>query len=202
MPVPHKSLWFRRLGLALLVLPLAVNGALAGILGDTVQIEYLYPNMTTPYGISTTGVVTDSGVRLNLFDNQEILVLPNAIEMVGIRSAGSSFESADFNGISVTDLTDPSAITFAFVGPASDVAGFNRSDISLIDGVLFINYEGLSTPFESLARVDIDATRGSPNASVLTESSSVPEPSTAPLVVIGLGLWMSALMLRREAAVR
>ncbi len=88
------------------------TSALAGILGDTVQIDYLFPDMNTPYGLSTTGVITASG------------------------------------------------------------------------GIL-----------HSLARVDIGYPRIG-HDSVMTASSSVPEPSTAILLLAGIRVYMAAAKLR------
>ena len=40
----------------------ASSASAAGILGDTVQIQYLYPNNTTQFGLSAMGTVTAAGV--------------------------------------------------------------------------------------------------------------------------------------------
>ncbi len=122
------------------------------ILGDTVDIQFLYPTMNSIYGLGTTGVVTSEGVRLNLFDNQEVIVLPNSVVMLDINEAGSSFDSAQFNGISVTDLTNPSAFTGALVGVTTDISAFGLSDVSESSGALFLNFQGLLTPVGAYAR--------------------------------------------------
>jgi hypothetical protein len=162
----------------LLVLFLAIGGsaAMADIAGDTVTIEFLVPTMSTLYGLSATGVVTASGVTLDLFSNDDVIVLPNSVQLVGIDNVGSSFTAAPFNGVSVQDLTNPSAFTAFSIDPATTVAGFNIGDVSVSGGLLFINYEGLSTPFNSLAQVDLTAA-----------TSTVPEPSTPLVLLFGLG---------------
>jgi hypothetical protein len=111
------------------------------ILGDTVEITYLYPNINTPYGINLKGVVSTSGLSLDLFNNVSVVVYPNSVAMVGLRD--STFTGAAFNGVSVQDLTNPSAFSSFWLNPASDVPGFSISRTSLVGGVLFINYESL-----------------------------------------------------------
>lgn len=164
------------LGLALL-LAIGSSSAIGGsILGDTVTIEYLYPNSTTLYGLSSTGVVTASGVTLDLFGNQSVTVLPNSVEMQEVLSTGSFFQSAAFNGVSVQDLTNPSAFSGFSIDPATTIAAFNISDVSLTGGLLFINYQGLTTPFPSLAQVDFT-----------TSTTATPEPSALLISLLGLG---------------
>ena len=54
--------------LVVLVLSMFAGGvARADITGDTVVIHFLYPNSGTQFGLSRTGVVTATGVSLNLF---------------------------------------------------------------------------------------------------------------------------------------
>ncbi len=149
----------------LVALALAPNvAAIAGtIAGDTVDIEYLFPTSSSLFGLGTTGVVTSSGVGLNLFDNQEVTVFPDHVDMTGIKNPDSNFQPATFNGVSVTDLTHPGAFTSASADPASTVVSFGNSNVSIQGGVLFINYQGLDTPFGSLARVGSrDALIGTP----------------------------------------
>jgi hypothetical protein len=164
-----------RCGLAVLVLSMFAGGvARADIVGDTVVIQYLFPDSGTLFGLSSTGVVTASGVSLNLFGNQQVTVFGTDVQMVGINAAGSFFQPATFNGVSIQDLTNPSAFTGFSVDAASNVVGFNISDVSLSGGLLFINYQNLQTPFNSLAQVDF------------TSTAAVPEPNSLALLAAGL----------------
>ncbi len=164
-----------RFALVLLVLGVMPNAAaMADILGDTVLIQFLFPDSSTQFGLSATGAVTAGGLTLNLFDNQHVIVFPNNIEMIGVRDPTSSFQPAAFNGVSVQDLTNPSAFTGFSIDPVSNVVGFSISDVSLAGGLLFVNYQGLTTPLNSVAQVDF------------TTGAAVPEPST--LLLLGSGL--------------
>jgi hypothetical protein len=160
------------------------TGMATSILGDTVTIQYLYPNSSTQYGLSATGTVTATGVTLNLFGNQSVTIFANDVQMVGINSNGSFFSSAAFNGVSIQDLTNPSAFAGYSVDPATTIPAFNISDVSISGGLLYINYQGLSTPLGSLAQVDF------------TTAASVPEPGTLPLLTAGL-LGAAAIFRRR-----
>ncbi len=160
------------LSLMLLTVPIS---AFASISGDIIQIDYLFPDQNTIYGlIPATGVVTTTGVTLNLFDNQSVTVFPDSVDMVALRD--SNFAPASFNGVRIQDLTNPLAFDGGFsssIDPASTVAGFNSSAVSLLNDFLYINYQGLNTPLNSLAKVDFT-------------TQSVPEPST--LFLLGSGL--------------
>ncbi len=167
---------------AVLVIALTPNLAMAGsIAGDTVDIEYLYPTSSTLFGLGTTGVVTSSGLTLNVQGTTLWTVFPDHVDMNSIYPAGAAFLSAAFNGVSVTDLTHPGAFTSASADPASTVVGVTNSNVSIQSGVLFINYQGLEAPFGSLARVDFSA-------------ATVPEPSTLLL----LGSALAALVAARK----
>lgn len=162
---------------ALMFSALAGNTAMASIVGDTVEIQYLYPNSTTQYGSSVTGVVTASGVSMTIFNNQKLTVYGTDVQMVALQdSIFSSGSGITFNGFGIQDLTNPSAFTTFSVDPASTLAGFSISDVSVSGGTLFINFEGLLTPYGSLAQVDF------------TSAAPVPEPSSMMLTLFGLAL--------------
>jgi hypothetical protein len=168
--------------LALLFLLAVGQVAFADILGDTVEIQFLFPDMNTQFGLSTMGVVTNSGVSLNLFDNQLVTVFADHVDMVALRD--SFFQSAEFNGVSVQDLTNPNAFTSASVDAATTVVGFDDSRVSIVGGLLYINYQGLDTPQDSLARVDFSG------------QTTTPEPTS--LLLLGSGILGAAGTLRKK----
>jgi hypothetical protein len=174
---------------------LAGGAAMAdGISGDTIVIQYLFPNSTTPFCCNTsgpnsvTGVVSAAGVSLTVNNSAQITVFNNSVQMLEIlQPFGSKFQAASFNGVSIQDLTNPSAFTGFSVNPATTVAGFNISDVSISGGLLFINFQNLTVPLNSLIQVDF--TTAAP-------TTSVPEPNTLVLLVAGL-LALGALTLKK-----
>ena len=190
---------FVRLLLVLIVSLVAGGAVMAdGISGDTIIIQYLYPNSTTPYccnssGPNTaTGVVTAGGVSLTVNNSAQITVFNNNVQMLEIlQPGGSTFQPASFNGVSIQDLTNPSAFMGFSVDPATTVPGFSISDVSVSGGLLFINFQGLRVPLNSLIQVDF--TTEPPN--------SVPEPSTLALLAAGL-LALGAFTLKKYRLVQ
>lgn len=176
--------WLVRLLLALIVSVFAGGIAMAdGIIGDTIVIQYLYPNSTTPFCCNTsgsgsaTGVVTAAGVALTVNNSAQITVFNNNVQMLEIlQPGGSMFQPALFNGVSIQDLTNPSAFMGVSVDPATTVPGFSISDVSVSGGLLFINFQGLTVPLNSLIQVDFTT----------EPTTSVPEPSTLALLAAGL----------------
>ena len=169
--------------LGVLMLFLA-TAAQADILGDTVTIQYYSPDKSSPWGapLHTTGVVTLLGVSLNLFDNQLVTVFADHVDLVALRDS-SFLGPVPFNGVSIEDLTNPGVFTSFSVDPASNVVGFDVSRVSIDGGLLWINYEELGTPHDSLARVDF-------------ETAAIPEP--ASILLFGTGLAGLAGLLRRK----
>jgi hypothetical protein len=184
MPTFFSRLWRHGL-IAVIILTVASGLGMASILGDTVEIQYRFPNVTTLFGLSATGVVTAGGVTLNLFDNQHVIVLPDSVQMVGVRDPSTFFQPGSFNGVSVQDLTHPSVFTGFSIDPATTIAAFNLSDVSISGGLLFINYQNLTTPLHSLAQVDF------------TTGATIPEPATIGLTLLALGLLVYLRQARR-----
>ena len=191
--------WLLRIQLVLLLSMFSGGVAMAdGISGDTILIQYLFPNSTTPFccnssGPNTaTGVVSASGVSLTVNSSAQITVFNNNVQMLEIlQPFGSKFQAASFNGVSIQDLTNPSAFTGFSINAATTVPGFNLSDVSISGGLLFINFQNLTVPLNSLIQVDF--TTAAP-------TTSVPEPNTLVLLVAGL-LALGGLALKKHRLV-
>ncbi len=167
------------------ILASTASYASAGIFGDTVKIDFQYPSAGSSYGgVNTTGTVTATGLSLNLYGNQLVTVFGNYVDMTSLRN--SSFVSASFDGVEITDLTHPNAFTSASVDGLTTLAGFDQSRVSITNGNLFINYQGFNTPDPTLARVDFS-------------TSPVPEPTESALMLSGLGL-LGFMVSRKKSA--
>ena len=78
--------------------------------------------MDSPYGgVMTSGVVTPEGVRLDLYNNQEIVVFPDSVDLFALDDG--SFGSAAFNGVSVRDVTNPYAFVAVLIGVKGNLSG-------------------------------------------------------------------------------
>jgi len=157
---------------AFLFLLAASSFASASIIGDTVDIQYLYPNITTQFGLSASGVVTGAGISLNLFSLQLVTVYGDHVDITAITT--SFFQSASFNGVSVQDLTNPLAFASASADAASTDVGFDNTRVSIVGGLLYINMQSISTTTGQFARTDFSG------------GTTTPEPSS--LVLLGSGL--------------
>jgi hypothetical protein len=156
---------------AFLFLFAASSFASASIIGDTVDIQYLYPNINTQFGLSASGVVTGAGVSLDLFGLQLVTVYADHVDITAITT--SNFLSASFNGVSVQDLTNPLAFASASADPASTDPGFDNTRVSIVGGLLYINMQSISTTTGQFARTDFSG-------------GTTPEPSS--LMLLGSGL--------------
>ena len=97
----------------------------------------------------------------------------------------SFFISVPFNGVSVTDLTNPGIFTAAFANAASTDVGFDNTRAWVTGGVLFINMQGISTVTGGLAQTDFT-------------TGSVPEPGS--LMLLGSGILGVLGTMRRKLA--
>ena len=140
--------------------------AKANITGDTVEIQYLYPNIVSPVGSPSIGVVTVTGVS-NLFivSSATLTVYGNYFLMT--ETANGVFGSGLFNGVEIKDLTNPSAFTGFSVDSATDLPGFTLSNVTLSGSNLYINFEGLPITTGEIAQVDFTAVTPEPGTAVL-----------------------------------
>jgi len=120
-----------RWALTLLALVLLCTGqAFADPIGDTVTVNYLYPDINTLFQVLGTGTVTASGFTVQTGPNgaftYTVFGSEVTLEFVG---TGAHFLSASFNGWELLNHTGSpafSGVTVAF----ADVPGFDASRIT------------------------------------------------------------------------
>jgi hypothetical protein len=107
-------------------------------IGDSLEIQYLYPTVGSVYQTNTT-TFTGPGTTLPViytgnatFSSTNVLI-----------NAPASYNPADFNGLEISDLTNPAAFAGWGVLPDStQTSGFSYSqDVS---GNIFVNWQGAS----------------------------------------------------------
>jgi hypothetical protein len=161
---------------------LAAEQVRAGLIGDDVNGQWFYPNLSTPIQNMGTTLVNPTAVFELLVGGSVThqvftTVTDQNISISVTNDAGDHFGSATFNGPSLDFLSPASQITGISIDPATNVAGFNLSQVSLVsDGsggqFVDINVQGLTIPTNNwLVSLDV---------------KSVPEPSTLVLGALGL----------------
>ncbi len=168
--------------LLVLICVVAALPAHADLLGDTVQVDYLFPSSDTIMINFPTNVVTASGAPFDTFENITFTVLPTMITMTNDDQFSHHFVEAAFNGFSVDDVTAPGKITGATIDPLTNLAGFTQSDIVFQGTTLFVNFQGLTSLPATYVQIDL----------------VTPEPASMTLLTTGLaGI---AFLLRRKSS--
>lgn len=149
----------------------------ASLLGDTVEVQYLYPDQGSVYFDSGTQVVGPSGALYTNLAGGGYFTLnvgPSNINAFAFQFS-SYWTPTSFNGFSVTDLSNP--LPNFTVDGATNMAGLTNANLSVSGNTLFVNWQGL--PFDSGTNVQLDV-------------SAVPLPAALPLfgiAVAGIAAW-------------
>jgi len=153
--------------LAALALSAVAQTAQAGLINDSVHVDYVFPDV--PYENLGTKTVVAAGTQ---FVFQEYLTLTVADRQIVARfNTASQWEPADYNGFVVTDLTK--ALPAFSLNGASNMAGFGLGNFHVNGHDLYINWQGLS--FDTNTVVVLDAAQ-----------NDVPEPFALSLMGLGL----------------
>lgn len=156
--------------LAALVATGAANASLLD--GQTVNYQYFYPDMSTPFGnapngdyvvgpgVEITNFIEGGGGDIDLRDTQ-IAVLFSDVEFVG----------GEFNGFRINDvnMSIPS-FTAVTINGATNVT-FDPSRISFDADNIWVNFQGNTY---------------APGDMLVLDVSAVPEPQTYALMLLGL----------------
>ena len=155
---------------AALLLSALAQSANAGLLNSDVKGEYLFPTIDTEYQDLGRGVVDADGVQMR-FDSYFTMNVTDRQIAIDFASA-ALWSPAPYNGFSLTNFT--TAMPQFTVGAATNMVGFGASNVSVVDNVLYVNWQGLAFNANTLVVLEVD------------EPSDVPEPLS--LSLLGLGL--------------
>jgi len=154
---------------------LCVSTASASTIGgDTIQLDYLYPNTSTVY---QTNSVTVPGTAPIIYTgtatfSSDLILLNSTCTTCG------SYVASAFNGVEITDQTNPLALSsWSVDATLTTMVGFSEY---ISGGSIFVNWEGATFP-----------------AQVALSTSATPLPAALPLFATGLGL-VGALGWRRK----
>jgi PEP-CTERM motif len=180
--------------LALLGGVLAAQPVQAGFLGNTLLIEWYFPDLGTV--IATENPVVGGGIEfVGRFGGPDIDVADTTIQFTG--AVSGSFSPASFNGFVFTDsLNSIDDILGVSIQSQTGYTDFDAADISFTANSISVNFQGATS---------IDGADG--NQVTLSvrfadgnggNGGQVPEPATLALLSIGIaGL---AFMRRRKRA--
>lgn len=160
-------------------LALGATCAHAGSLGKTITVDSRYPDaLTVNPGFTSTSVIGAGGA--NFLQPDYICSITDTQVTFGGWTRSSIFTDYAFNG---TVLKNAGSWSGFSIDPTSTLAGFTADRISIVDGQLRVNFEGLSVDRGSRLSLNIAA---------------VPEPETYAMLLAGIG--MIGFARRRAAA--
>lgn len=170
----------RALALAAL-LPLALAGqANAGLLGSTVNMSPYYPTSASQYddagNVVVSGAVEYPDGSFDLYNNSwQIDISDTQLVITDFRSEGLPYSPADFNGWILHVVSGPNIVSAS----ADGASGFLPFAISVVNGDLLLNFQGVSGPAGSSSIINFSTDPG-------PDPVSVPEPASLAVFAMGL----------------
>ena len=162
---------------------LAISASATPLLGSTVNFQYYFPDLSSPYNDGSAGnYVVGSGVEVASISGVASVDI-TATQIRVDYNTSTSWSSAAFNGFRLTDvfgLIDAWTIT---LDPSSNLAGLTADRITFGDDFLQVNWQGLSFDANTLVVFNIT-------------TQNVPEPGS--LALVGLGLVGIVAMRKRK----
>jgi hypothetical protein len=153
--------------LAALAMSALAHTAQAGMINDTVHVDYLFPDAGNVYANLGDKTVGASGALFTFYNYFDLTVSDRQV-LVDFKMS-TAWSEADFNGFVLTDLGKPLP-SFALDG-ASNMVGFSASNFYVSGHALYVNWQGLA--FTGDTQVVLDA-------------ADVPEPFALSLMGLGL----------------
>lgn len=151
--------------------------------GKTVGYQYLFPNIGTVYAGNSTSFAVGDGVELaGLYgpDSHATVDVSDTNILIDYYSSANWSNDATFNGFRIYDingtLPDFTSVT---INPTTNMPGLDAGRISFDANNIWVNWQGLIATSNTVVSLDV---------------STVPEPGSATLIILGLG----ALLLRRK----
>lgn len=176
--------------LAAVTLALGLSGISQAALldGKTVNYQYYFPGLGSPYGNAANGdYVVGAGVEVsNIADGRGTLDISDSNLYIDYANA-SSWVGAAFNGFVITDiLNDISDFTGVTINAATNLVGFDLSRISFDNNQIWVNWQGLSFDANTIVSLDL-------------QGGQVPEPESLALFGLGVIALVGSLKKRKTA---
>ena len=145
-------------------------------MGDTVNVDYRYPNLFSVEGPIGTAVVTAAGTTftylpLSVPQNRSIYFLVTDNTVTVTTDYGIFANPAAFNGFGIHNLSAGTpAITGVTLDPSSPAFDLSRVTFNATD--VYIKFQGLNDPPGFILELDL-------------QSTATPEPATLLLLISG-----------------
>ncbi len=159
--------------------------ASAGLVGQTIGIEYIFPDITTVYQdlgsnlVGTDGPTTFPGYFDFSFTDSSVITSNFQF--------ASNWTVTDFNGFHLYDFNGTApAFTSVTINSLSNMAGLDASRITFDADNIYVNWNGLDFDAGTFVQLDIN--------------SAVPEAATWALMLAGFGM-VGTSMRRRKTVV-
>ena len=160
--------------------------ASALLTGNSVGIQYIFPDITTVYQDLGSNLVGTDGPTA--FPGYFDFSFTDATATTSAFQFASSWTTTSFNGFRLYDFNNTiAAFTSVTINPASNMTGLDASRITFDANNIYVNWNGLN--FDSGTIVTLDINGG----------SAVPEPASWAMMIGGFGL-VGAAMRRRKVA--
>lgn len=160
----------------------------AGIFdGHTVNYQYYFPNLSTPYAAAGNGnYLVDSGLEIsNVVDGFGTIDF-SGNELVVSFAHGGSFSPSEFNGFVISDIS-ATIKPFTSFSLVSNTGVSGTPTLSFDSNHLYVNWEGLNYTSGDLV-FSVGSVISDPLPPISHTISPVPEPDTYAILLVGLGL--------------
>jgi hypothetical protein len=137
----------------------AMANANAALLdGKTINYQYYFPNVTSPYSNSDNGdKVVGAGIEVsNVADNRATMDISDTNIYIDFLNS-SGWSSSTFNGFKLTDtFNNIASFTSISINAATNMVGFSLSNITVLADEIWVNWQGLSFDANTIVSLDIN----------------------------------------------
>jgi hypothetical protein len=168
----------RNFGLvAAILLVLSALPANAGLIGQPVTVDYIFPDQSSVFQVLGSGTVTAGGFTANSAGQFNLTITDTQITLQNVFGSQVNFTPAAFNGFELIETGgSPVTITGFTVNGGSNVSGFDASRVSFDATHVFVNMQDLLALDQQKVVLDLQ----------FPATSGVPEPLCAGMVGFGL----------------